>query len=100
MIQRLFPMIFPQADTIWNFKDGSLLITHSFNYSSVLSGGFYGYTGTKNLISQVTQADPTFASSNYTYTDTYTFDTPNRVSTQKEGLSNQPGYHLDVFTFY
>jgi len=88
------------ADTTWNFNDGSLLFTHSYSFSSVLSGGFYGYVGTKNLLLQGTQANSPFGSSNYTYTNTYTFDTANRVSTQKEVLSNQPGYHLDVYTYY
>jgi len=88
------------ADTVWNFTDASLLFTHSYSYSSVLSGGFYGYVGTKNLLSQGMQANSLFASNNYTYTDTYTFDTANRVGTQKEVISNQSGYHLIVYTYY
>jgi hypothetical protein len=31
------------ADTNWLAFDGTLLFWHNYNYSSVLSGGFYGY---------------------------------------------------------
>lgn len=88
------------ADSNWNFSDGSLMFTHSYIWSSVLSGGYYGYTDTKNLLAQGIQANSPFPSNNYTYTDTYTFDSANRVSTQKQVLSNQPGYGLTVTTYY
>jgi hypothetical protein len=88
------------ADTVWDYSNGSLLFTHSYEYSSVLSGGFYGYAGTKNLVSKVTQATPVFAGSLVIFTDSYTFDALNRVSTQKEQRSDQTGYYLYVYTYY
>jgi hypothetical protein len=87
-------------DTVWNYNDGSLAFIHSYDYSSVLSGGFYGYTGTKNLETQATQINVSSPGSNYTTTETYTFDDVNRVSTQKEVVSNMPGYTLIVYTYY
>jgi hypothetical protein len=91
------------SDTEWSFTDGTQFLSHIYTYTTVLSGGFYGYNDTKNLMATFTSNDVLFPSNSYTGTNTYTFDDANRVSTMTQTYSNTStgsAKTLSIYTYY
>ena len=88
------------TDAEYNYLDGTPIFTHNYTYSSVLSGGFYGYTGTKNLLATFEEINVGFPVNNYSETLSYSFDSVNRVSSVTRKYSNGHGDQQEIYTYY
>ncbi|HWK05867.1 MAG TPA: hypothetical protein VNS58_19635 [Puia sp.] len=88
------------TDSEFDFTDGTLWFTHNYTYSSILSGGFYGYVDTKNLLATFQEISAGFPVNSYSETLTYTFDDANRVSSATRKYSNGRGDQQEIYTYY
>ena len=89
------------ADTTFDISSGMVFITRSYTYLPTLSGGFYTYTGTTNLLATFTQTFAQGGGMGITFsTYTYTFDKANRVSTVSQTSAAGKLIQKDIFIYY
>jgi hypothetical protein len=81
------------------YLNGTLQVVENFSYTSILSGGFYGPNGNKNLMATYAQISPIPAES-LSDAYTYTFDKSNRVSTVTLQNSSGQTTEKDIYTYY
>lgn len=87
---------FTQFDPV----DGTQVFSQNFTYTNFPSGGFYAFSGNKNLPATVVQTSTLPTGNSFSETFTYAFDDANRVSTVTNQYSTSQNNQVEVYTYY
>jgi hypothetical protein len=81
-------------------SDGSVEATYNYSYTNTPAGGFYGYTGGKDLEATELETGIFAPGGNLTETFSYSFDSFNRVNSMLQKFSTAYGNIQSFYTYY